>query len=554
MPGSTVLRRPVTMPASASSITPSESISVWIPRSRRSVRAARVASGILPIPICSVAPSGISEATLRPISRLTSSSGSGAPLGQRHVHRHELRDAVDVEEGVPEGARHVGVDLGEDQVGGIHGRAHDVDRHAEADEAEAVGRAHLDQGDVDVHAARSDELRDLREEDRHEVGPPLLHRLADVGADEERGVAEARLQPRLHVGGRAQGHQVHDLVARQVRAVRHHRLDEAARLRGARADENALAGRDQPHRLLGAGELGGVADSCQSCCGSRSMGVVASVMCLSVETFFLTAAARTEHPPRYGAASGQVGIFCGGYPGGREEAGRKQKCRAHASPGLLKRKDGIFRRFQETGGNLAAMPSMAHEILLDLFKNRPSLAAEILAEVLGISLPPYTEARLASTDLTEIQPAEYRADVVVVLLDGDVPRPGGHRRGPTGGRFQKALQLARLCDGLARHPRLPGGLLVVAPDPAVADWCAEPIETGVPGFVLRPPVLRRTDVPVVTDPGEAARRPELGVLSAMAHGETEQGATIAADGAARDPGTRRRQGQAVLRPRVQFLE
>ena len=67
------------------------------------------------------------------------------------------------------------------------------------------------------------------------------------------------------------------------------------------------------------------------------------------------------------------------------------------------------------------MPSMAHEILVDLFKNRPSLAAEILVEVLGVSLPAYTEARLASADLTEIQPAEYRADVVVVLLDGDVP-------------------------------------------------------------------------------------------------------------------------------------
>jgi hypothetical protein len=51
------------------------------------------------------------------------------------------------------------------------------------------------------------------------------------------------------------------------------------------------------------------------------------------------------------------------------------------------------------------VPSMAHEILVDLFKNRPSLAAEILVEVLGLSLPAYTEARLASVDLTEIQPA-----------------------------------------------------------------------------------------------------------------------------------------------------
>lgn len=41
-------------------------------------------------------------------------------------------------------------------------------------------------------------------------------------------------------------------------------------------------------------------------------------------------------------------------------------------------------------------------------------------------------------------------------------------------------------------------------------------------------MLRRTAVPVVTDREEAARRPELGVLSAMAHGVTEQGATIAA--------------------------
>jgi hypothetical protein len=55
---------------------------------------------------------------------------------------------------------------------------------------------------------------------------------------------------------------------------------------------------------------------------------------------------------------------------------------------------------------ISRMPSMAHEILVDLFKNRPSLAAESLVEVLGLSLPAYTEARIASAYLTEIQPAE----------------------------------------------------------------------------------------------------------------------------------------------------
>jgi hypothetical protein len=40
-------------------------------------------------------------------------------------------------------------------------------------------------------------------------------------------------------------------------------------------------------------------------------------------------------------------------------------------------------------------------------------------------------------------------------------------------------------------------------------------------------VLRRHAVPVVADPAEAARRLELGMLSVMAHGEGEAGATIA---------------------------
>ena len=174
------------------------------------------------------------------------------------------------------------------------------------------------------------------------------------------------------------------------------------------------------------------------------------------------------------------------------------------------------------------MPSMAHEILVDLFKNRPSLAAEILAEVLGVPLPAYTESRLAATDLTEVQPAEYRADVVVVLLDRDVPVRVVIVEVQLAVDPRKRFSWPVYVVGARAIHGCPADLLVVALDPAVARWCAEPIEIGVPGFVLHPPVLHRTAVPVVTDLGEAASRPELGVLSAMAYGETEQGATIAA--------------------------
>ncbi|HEV2853068.1 MAG TPA: hypothetical protein VHC97_09725 [Thermoanaerobaculia bacterium] len=173
------------------------------------------------------------------------------------------------------------------------------------------------------------------------------------------------------------------------------------------------------------------------------------------------------------------------------------------------------------------MLSIDHELWVDLFKSRPSLAAEILVEALGLSLPNYTEARIASVDLTQIQPAEYRADLVVLLLDKDI------RVRVVIVEVQLAVDPkkrftwpAYAMVSRAKH-NCPVVLLVIAPDTAVAAWCAEPIETGIPGFVLRPPVLHHSTVPVVTDPEEAARRPELGILSVMAHGETEQGEAIA---------------------------
>ncbi len=171
---------------------------------------------------------------------------------------------------------------------------------------------------------------------------------------------------------------------------------------------------------------------------------------------------------------------------------------------------------------------MAHEVLVDLFKNRPSLGAELLTEALGVALPSYTEARLVSVDLTQIRPAEYRADLVVLLLDGDVPMWVLIVEIQLGIDDDKRFTWTEYTMGARARHRCPVGLLVVAPDPAVAAWCAAPIETGIPGFVLRPPVLGREAIPIVTDPVEAARRPELGVLSVMAHGQGERGAEIAA--------------------------
>lgn len=63
------------------------------------------------------------------------------------------------------------------------------------------------------------------------------------------------------------------------------------------------------------------------------------------------------------------------------------------------------------------MPSHFHEALLQLFRNRPELAPQLL-RALQTDLPAYRDVRIDSAELTEIQPAEYRADLVVALTDG----------------------------------------------------------------------------------------------------------------------------------------
>jgi hypothetical protein len=174
------------------------------------------------------------------------------------------------------------------------------------------------------------------------------------------------------------------------------------------------------------------------------------------------------------------------------------------------------------------MVSMPHESLVDLFRNRPTLAPELLDEALGVTLPSFQDARIESVHLNEARPIEYRADLVIALRNNDstpvlvviVEVQLGHDP-------DKRFSWPEYLTGAHARFRCQASLLVVAPDPAIATFCAAPIDIGPPGWVLHPRVLTRATVPVVIDPREASRRPELSVLSAMAHGDSEIGAAIA---------------------------
>lgn len=183
---------------------------------------------------------------------------------------------------------------------------------------------------------------------------------------------------------------------------------------------------------------------------------------------------------------------------------------------------------------LSEMPSLDHESLVLLFRNQPELAAQLLREALHVELPAYTEARLASSDLTEVVPAEFRADAVVLLVDGR-PVLGVVVEAQLARDERKRFTWPVYISGLRARHECPVELLVLAPDRSVAAWASAPISLDLAaGCVIRPRVLGPETVPVVTDSERAAREPELALLSVIAHGgdDTETAVSIALAAAA----------------------
>jgi hypothetical protein len=165
------------------------------------------------------------------------------------------------------------------------------------------------------------------------------------------------------------------------------------------------------------------------------------------------------------------------------------------------------------------VPSQLHEALLLLFRNRPHLAPELLRDALHVELPAYTEARIESADLTDVQPAEYRADLVVLLYDGK-PVLGIVVEAQLAADDHKRFAWPVYAVGLRARMRCPVCLLIVSPHEPVARWASKPIMLGG-GNVFTPIVLGPSGVPAVTDEARAVADPELAVLSAMAHGKDE---------------------------------
>lgn len=162
------------------------------------------------------------------------------------------------------------------------------------------------------------------------------------------------------------------------------------------------------------------------------------------------------------------------------------------------------------------MPSQLHEVLVSFFQERPELAPLLLEQSLGVTLPAYTEVKVDSATLSEVTPAEYRADVVILLYSGR-PVLGIVVEVQLGVDLRKRFTWPVYVASLRSRFECAACLMVVAPEGDVARWAATPIETG-PCSVFTPLVIGAQCVPVVTDQNLAIEYPELAVMSVMAHG------------------------------------
>lgn len=63
------------------------------------------------------------------------------------------------------------------------------------------------------------------------------------------------------------------------------------------------------------------------------------------------------------------------------------------------------------------MPSITHEAPIELIRQHPELAVDLLRAVTDIKLPGTPSVAISATDMSEVIPKQYLADMVVVISD-----------------------------------------------------------------------------------------------------------------------------------------
>jgi len=140
------------------------------------------------------------------------------------------------------------------------------------------------------------------------------------------------------------------------------------------------------------------------------------------------------------------------------------------------------------------MPNLTvtHEAPLELIRQHPALAVNLLSAFTGLTVSDQAEIRLGPNSLNAVVPAEFTADAVVVATDRADGRPQlvivvePQGRDDETKRYSWPAYLANVRSA-TRCPT--AVLLVICPDPREADKCRQVIAMGHPRWDLWPIVI-----------------------------------------------------------------
>jgi len=140
------------------------------------------------------------------------------------------------------------------------------------------------------------------------------------------------------------------------------------------------------------------------------------------------------------------------------------------------------------------MPNLTvtHEAPLELIRQHPALAVDLMRAFTGLTVPEQADIRLGPNSLNAIVPAEFTADAVVIVSDQAtggpqvviVVEPQG--RDDETKRYAWPAYLANVRSATKCPTAI---LLVICPDPREADKCRQVIAMGHPKWDLWPIVI-----------------------------------------------------------------
>ncbi|MGH3247670.1 MAG: hypothetical protein ACRDOI_15880 [Trebonia sp.] len=136
--------------------------------------------------------------------------------------------------------------------------------------------------------------------------------------------------------------------------------------------------------------------------------------------------------------------------------------------------------------------TVTHEAPLELIRQHPDLAVDLVRAMTGVLMPDDVKADLGPTSLNAVVPAEFTADSVVVVTDKATKKPAlvivvePQGRDDRTKAYSWPAYLANVREAV-QCPR--AVLIVVCPDPREAEKCRQVIPMGHPGWDLWPVVI-----------------------------------------------------------------